>query len=511
MGLGAVLYQLLTGNPPFAGGTTLNTIRHGIETDPRRPGLWNPKVDQDLELICLKCLEKEPAFVISPPLRWPTISGAGCTTNRSRPVPVTPFIAHDKWIRRNAASTTLAGIVVLAAALVFVSVKYAATPPPPPDALAVLFRSKDAESKYLTTEFSRNLIHALGTLPGLKVTPRSAVLKWEGGSAPPAEAGKALSVPAILFGTFKQTGDAFEFQAELTDVSSGARLWSNTFHEHLANGADLQVQLVRIVATKLGIELSEKNRAELRRPMTAHPEAWLHYLRGRQHLDSFSEANLVKAISEFEQSIASDPNFAQAYAGLADAHLDLGYNFRDPMVHMAKAKSYVREALKRDETLVEAIIADGAVKYFFDWEWAAAERTVNQAVLLNPTALENHACYLHSLETIGRPDDALRAVQLASAHHPSSIGIQAELGCAAYYAGRFDQAAVYLEQTLKSDPDNPILHWGIGRTLAQQGKYKEAVTVLEAGERKPGGDWTAILSELAYVRAREVSPTKRGA
>ena len=118
------------------------------------------------------------------------------------------------------------------------------------------------------------------------------------------------------------------------------------------------------------------------------------------------------------------------------------------------------------------------VKYLFDWDWPAAERTVKQAVLLDPSALENHACYLHSLETIDRPDDALRTVQLASAHHPSSIGIQSELGCAAYYAGRFGEAVVYLEQTLKSDPDNPILHWGIGRTLAQQGFETAAYSLI---------------------------------
>ncbi|MEO5958897.1 MAG: tetratricopeptide repeat protein, partial [Opitutaceae bacterium] len=219
--------------------------------------------------------------------------------------------------------------------------------------------------------------------------------------------------------------------------------------------------------------------------------------------DTFSEPKALQAVAEFEQSIALDPEFAQAYAGLADAHLNLGYTFRDPAVHLAKAKAYVAEALKRDETLVEAIIVDGAVKYFFDWDWSAAERAVKQAVLLDPSALENFACYLHSLETIGRTDDALKTVQLASAHHPSSISIQSELGCSAYYAGRFDEAVAYLEQTLKNDPDNAFLHWGIGRTLAQQGKLPAAAAILEAGQRKPGGDWTGLLTELAYVRARE--------
>ena len=503
-GLGAVLYQLLTGNPPFAGGTTLETIRLVIETEPRRPGLWNAKVDRDLEVICLKCLEKDPAR------RYASAAALADDLERWRhhqPIRARPgSVAYRarKWIRRNATPATLAGVALLATALVVVSVKYATTPPPqPPPSLAVLFRPADVESKYLTTEFSRNLIHALGQLPGVKVAPRSAVLRWESEPAPPEDVGKALGVPAILAGTFQQTGDAFQFQAELIEVRSGARLWSKTFREQLADGAALQVQIVRVVAARLGIELSERNRAELRRPLTENPEAWLHYLRARQHREKVSEPDLLQAIVEYEQSIAHDPDFAQAYAGLADAHFDLGYTFRDPAVHLAKAKACVREALLRDETLVEAIIVDGAVKYFFDWDWPAAASAVKQAVLLDPSALENHACYLHSLETTGQMDEALRTVQLASAHYPSSVAIQSELGCAAYYAGKFDDAVTFWREVIKRDPENAYLRWGLGRALAQQGKLADAASELAIGQSKPGGDWTGILSELAYVRARE--------
>ncbi len=502
-GLGAVLYQLLTGNPPFAGGTTLETIRLVLETEPRRPGQWNSKVDRDLEVICLKCLEKDPArryesaAALADDLeRWlrhePIRARPGSVIYRAR-----------KWIRRNATPATLAAGVVLATAVVVVSFEYVAAPPPPSPSLAVLFRPADAASKYLTTEFSRNLIHALGRLPGLQVAPRSAVLRWENDSAPPEEAGKALGVPALLAGTMQQTGDAFQFQAELIEVGSGARLWSRTFREQLADGPALQVQIVRVVAARLGIELSERNRAELRRPLTANAEAWLHYLRARQHSDTISEPNLLQAIAEFEQSIVHDPEFAQAYAGLAGAHFDLGYTFRDPVVYLARAKAYVREALLRDETLVEAIMVDGAVKYFFDWDWPAAARAASQAVLLDPSALENHACYLHSLETTGQTDEAFRMVQLASARYPSSIAIQAELGCAAYYAGKFDDAVTYWREVIKNDPENAYLRWGLGRALAQQGKLTDAANEFEIGQSKPGGDWTGILSELAYVRARE--------
>jgi len=264
-------------------------------------------------------------------------------------------------------------------------------------------------------------------------------------------------------------------------------------------------QIARAIASALGIPLTGKG--ELRAQLTTDPDSWAHYLRARQLLDAQSEPSLLEAVTEFEKAIARDPGFAQAYAGLADAHVELGYTFREPALHFAKAKENVHAALQRDETLADALIADGVLKYFMDWDWPAAERSVKQALLLDPSKLENHACYLHCLETIGRVDESLKTVRAAAEAHPNSIMIQSELGCATYYAARFPEAESYWRETLKKDPDNPYLHWGLARTLAQQQRFAEAVHELEAAQAKPGGDWTPILSELAYVRGRENRPT----
>jgi predicted Zn-dependent protease len=128
---------------------------------------------------------------------------------------------------------------------------------------------------------------------------------------------------------------------------------------------------------------------------------------------------------------------------------------------------------------------------------------VKQAVLLDASKLENHACYLHCLETVGRVDEALQVVRTAAEKHPSSIMIQSELGCANYYAGRFAEAETYWRDTLKRDPDNAYLRWGLARTLAQHEKLPEAARELEIAQAKPGGEWAAILSEIAYVHGRE--------
>jgi tetratricopeptide (TPR) repeat protein len=163
----------------------------------------------------------------------------------------------------------------------------------------------------------------------------------------------------------------------------------------------------------------------------------------------------------------------------------------------------VHAALQLDETLPGALITDGVLKFFLEWDWASAERSVKQAVLLDASKLENHACYLHCLETVGRVDEALQVVRTAAEKHPSSIMIQSELGCANYYAGRFAEAETYWHDTLKRDPDNAYLRWGLARTLAQHEKLPEAARELEIAQAKPGGEWAAILSEIAYVHGRE--------
>jgi tetratricopeptide (TPR) repeat protein len=184
-------------------------------------------------------------------------------------------------------------------------------------------------------------------------------------------------------------------------------------------------------------------------------------------------------------------------------HLILGNTFREPAIHFARAREYVDAALQRDETLPDALIADGVLKYFLEWNWAAAERSVKQALLLDASKLENHACYLHCLETVGRIEEALKMVRAAAATHPSSMMIQSELSCATYYAGRFVEAEMYSRDTLKRDPENAFLRWGLARALAQQQRMNEAARELEIAQTKAGGDWPAILSEVAYVHGRD--------
>jgi TolB-like protein/tRNA A-37 threonylcarbamoyl transferase component Bud32/Tfp pilus assembly protein PilF len=500
-GLGAVLYQLLTHNPPFAGGTTLETIRQIVETEPRRPRLWNPHLDRDLETICLKCLEKDPSQRYESAVELAKDLERWLRHEAIRARPGSIVYRTRKWLRRNPRLVAISAALVIFAGAVGWSWRDAPAGQAPRYSLAILMRGADADSRYLAAEYSRNLIHLLDHLPGLKLAPRSEVLKWETSSAPAQTAARAIGVPRIVSGTLRQSGGTLQLRIDLIDVASGNLLWTRAHDGATTPGNELQTQIARGIASHLGIPLGGKQ--ELRASLTTNPEAWAHYLHGRQLLESQSEPRLLEAVTEFEQAIARDPNFAQAYAGLADAHLDLGYTFREPATHFAKAKENVRAALQHDDTLPEALVANGVLSYFNDWDWSAAERAVKQALLLDPSKLENHACYLHCLETVGRVEESLQIVHAAAEAHPASIFIQSELGCATYYAARFAEAETHWRAILKRDPENAYLRWGLARTLAQQQRFEDAARELETAQAKPGGDWAVIVAELAYVRGRQ--------
>ena len=211
----------------------------------------------------------------------------------------------------------------------------------------------------------------------------------------------------------------------------------------------------------------------------------------------------MSALAHFEQAVQLDAEFAQAHAGLAGAHIAMGYTFQNPVEHFRKARHEIDTALALDPDLPEAKIADGLVKYFYEWDWAGAEQAVEQALLLDPSMVEADACYLHSLDVLGENEDPLQRVQRAVALHPASIAIRSELGCASYYAGQFDKAVDFYSETLKMDPENPMLYWGLGRTRAQQQRWPEALATLRAGQGKPGGDWSGLDAEIAYALARQ--------
>jgi eukaryotic-like serine/threonine-protein kinase len=368
--------------------------------------------------------------------------------------------------------------------------------------IAILVRPDDATSKSLAAEYARTVIHLLGGVERLAVVPRSSVLQAEGTKAAPAEVGGGLAARYVLAANVRVNDGALEILAELIDSTTETRCWKKLYRSTIVAAAPIAATIAHETSRALGLEFVEQNARE-RDVVTLSVAAWEHYVRGREALDTLTDASLANAIAHLERAIAADPGFVSAQVALATAHIALGYNFRNPRLHFEKARRSLTEIAHQGEPLVEAVVDDAVLKYYYEWNWAAAARGAAFTTRHDSSAVETHACFLHCAQTSGRIEEGLQQIAAAHQAHPDSPAIRAELPCAAYYGGNFAEAERESRSALKSDPENPLLYWSLARALAQQSHFDAALSELKTAQSKPGGDWGGILAEIAYINGRQ--------
>jgi serine/threonine-protein kinase len=368
--------------------------------------------------------------------------------------------------------------------------------------IAIVIRAANAGSKYLAAEYARDLIHVFGGIERLAVIPRARVLMAEASDETPEDIGRALPATHVLFAVVSATDDAFVFSAELVESRSNQKRWHETIRSSHMDGAGIPGKLARAVTDALHLPPLARNERE-QQITTAHPAAWRAYLNGRRALDTLTEPSLLESIGHFERAVSADPNFATARVGLASAHIALGYNFRNPRIHFTQARENLARATTVKAPLAEAATADAVLRFYHERDWQGAARGAHFVTQTDPSAVETHACFLHCAQTLGRIEEGRREIESAHRAQPGSMAIRVELPCAAYYAGKFADAESESRAALKADPENPLLYWSLSRALAQQGKFDSALAELKIAQGKPGGEWTGILSEIAYVHGRQ--------
>jgi serine/threonine-protein kinase len=480
-GLGAVLYEMLTGSPPFAGGTTYETIRLVLETEPRRPSLWNPKLDRDVETICLTCLEKDPAkrYASAEALaedleRW----------LRHEPIsarPVGPLTRAVKWVRRNPAKAVLvpaALLALLGGSAGVVSFVREHERNSRLDSIAVLpFANAkvDSESEYLSDGMAESIISRLSQLPQLRVSGRSTVSHYKGRDFDPRRAGRELGAKTVLSGRVLKQGDDLAVTAELVKVSDGSRLWAGEYHRKLSDLLALRNEIAGEIADKLRLRLSDTDQQKLARRETVNAEAYRHFLLGRFHLGKRTADELQRAVDEFQEAVSLDPNFALAYAGLADTYNILAFvDGRAIPESVSKARASVERALQLDNSLAEAHASLGLIAYG-DRRFAESERELNQAIQLNPNYPSAHHWYAITLTAVGRTNESLKEMQRAHELDPVSPVIAIGMATTYLTRGETDLAVKAMEQARELDPNFVPLLWTTGLMHLRQQRFAEAV------------------------------------
>jgi TolB-like protein/predicted Ser/Thr protein kinase len=479
-GLGAVLYQLLTGHPPFAGGTTFETVRLVLDTEPRQPRLLNPKVDRDLNTICLKCLDKDPqrryssALALAEDLeRW----------LRHEPIRArrTGLVTRGrKWVRRNRKLVaTGAACLLVGAAVIWLfrgELFRASQFNPPEKSIAVvpfldLSQAKDQE--YFCDGISEEILHALAKVDGLRVTGRTSSFSFKGSGAGATEIGKKLNVQNVLEGSLRRDGNRVRITAELIDARNGFHLWSETYDRELEGVFALQDEITRSIVDALKINLAVLLPVREQRNI----EVYDLYLQGLYFSNKSSEEDLRRALSFFQRAVEKDPTFARAWTGIAKVWYFLADVYVKPLDAYAASKEAALNAIALDEKDAEAHCYLSEAKRVLDWDLAGADAELKRALELDPSSAPAH--FFSALLPLFRGElkDGLRLVLEAEKLDPVSP-IISYVATAAYLANdQIDDAISEGQRTLQLDPNYFYLDSDLAAAYREKGNFAEAIAL----------------------------------
>ena len=366
--------------------------------------------------------------------------------------------------------------------------------------VAVLpFLSDTAASNYLADGLSEATVNGLVQLQGLRVAPRSSVLRYKGSVANPKHAGRELDVAAVVTASVTQQDRSFRIQVDLVDVARDAQIWGTVYQGDASELPSLQSRILQDLAGALKVPLSEQQHRRLGQPPTGSAEAYRVYLQGRFEWSQRSEAGLKRAIERFREAVAIDPKFAVAHSGLADAYSALGYlSYLAPADAFPEARRHALRALELDTSLTEAHASLGFVKLYFDWDWPGAEAAFQHAIALDPNQPAAHQWHSIYLLVAGRPSEALRAIETAQQRDPLSLAVNTDLGFHYYYTRRYDDAVKQLKFVLDMNPNFPPAHLWLGRTYQELDRFDDALTAFAHVEERIR-NWPVAIAARGFV------------
>ena len=375
------------------------------------------------------------------------------------------------------ASALLLGIAVIAT--YYVSSRSGRHETSSVKSLAVLpFKSLGAESgnEYLGLGIADTLITRLSNLKDVVIRPTSAVLKYAEGGKGVADIGRELGVDSVLEGSIHISGGRMRVTVQLVGVNNQTPLWADTFDGQVNDIFSVEDSISARLAEMLTNRLSSADRIALAKHYTENTEAHLLCLSGRYLMEKRIPEATYKAIEFFERAIVKDPNFALAYANIAECYFSLSVTGSlPPRQAFPKAKDAALKALEMDPLLAEAYCNLGITKFFHDWDWTGAEKDFQRAIEINPNYALAHEMYAHLLSNLGRPSEAFLKITRALELDPLSLIANAIKGQILYLAGQYDEASVHLQHAIDVEPNFWISRLTMGKVYERRGMYPQAI------------------------------------
>ncbi|MCX6611902.1 MAG: tetratricopeptide repeat protein, partial [Acidobacteria bacterium] len=362
--------------------------------------------------------------------------------------------------------------------------------------------SENPPRDFLSVGLADSLITQLASSGSLVIRPTISVLKYATQPKDPIEAGREQGVDAVLDGKILSTGNRIRVSAQLIRLNDGLSLWTGEFEDSPDRIASIETNVVKSIAQSIQLKLGSLTEKVDSLSLTQNPKAYEAYLRGRWLWNRRTEESMRRSIDAFDQSIAADPNFALAWAGLADSWALMASFSAEPGARThPNARAAANRAIQLDPKLAEPHASLGMISFFSDWDGPAAEREFLLAIGLQPNYATAHHWRGLNLAAMGRLPEALKELEEARRLDPLSLIIGTNVGWMLYQSRRYDDAIAEFRRTLELDANFPRAHTRLGITLLLKGEAASAEKELRKALELSGGD-PYISGVLGYALAR---------
>ena len=504
--LGAVLYELLSGAPPFAGGTATDVIVAVLTREP--PPLTG--VPQPVADIVGRALQKERAH------RYPTAAALlddltsakqALSGGAGRPAPDASRPADAPSQAPIGGSMATPRAITSLAVLPFANM------------------SADADNEHLCDGLAEELLNALSKIDALKVAARTSAFSFRGKAVDVGTIARTLGVAGVLDGSIRRSGTRLRIFVQLVNAADGCQVWSERYDREVRDVFELQDEITLAVVAALKLKLFGEQRAAVLKRYTDNAEAYELFLKGRHHANKYTGQGWQRAIEFFEKAVALQPDYAPARAGIAAARgCQCFFGLLPAEQVLPQCRADNARALAIDDGLADAHLSQAIITFFWDWDWRGAERAFLRSIELNPNNGEALAYYALFLAFEGRVDEAMTAGRKALALDPLAPLINMHVGWACFTAGEAAEASQQAAKMIEIDPDFYGAYWLQGAIHLSAGEYQAAVDQLRRAVSLGGhqvveadlasacslagdvGEATAILDRLLDLRRRHYVP-----
>jgi eukaryotic-like serine/threonine-protein kinase len=481
---GLLVYEMLTGHRAFERSSPVETLAAIVRDDPPSLSSVRPDIPEWLQDVIRRCLNKQPEerFATTADLAAAVANPHPSSTVRTRGATTTLVQSGDggRWVRSMAVG--LLGVIV-AVILVMAWLR------PRPSGAAIgslailpfMTSSSDPDFEFLGEGLTDSLIEQMSRLPSVKVMARTTVAAFTN-TTDPLSAGRELGVGAILTGTISRRGPQVLVTAELVEVSTGARLWGQTYDRPMGDVLRIQNSIAGEIADGLRLHLSPQQKQDLAAYITRNPEAYESFLKARFLLQHDNEEDDLEARRLFLQAIEKDPAFAYAYEGVAATYVrSAGNGYERPADAWSNAAQYAQKALELEPGNFGARVLLAARHFLYDWDWPLAEREF-RAISNDPrlfTSIKYQPVAMFFWAT-GRPEDAVSVMERGLNADPLNLESQIMRADLLAVAGRLDESIANYRKIIDLEPDDPSPRFGLANVLRRHGDIAAAIDQLKA-------------------------------